>query len=413
MKRLPRGPSWRGPLGAAAALALLGGVGCSTAALFGLLLPPRQAFDLRRAPAPPDYADPGAWAARPESADRADLAPERPGEQDRQATAPIDVFFVHPTTFYRASGWNQRLDDVEVNTLTDQLILAGQASAFNGCCRVYAPHYRQATLGAYFVDAARAAPAFRLAYRDVRAAFDYYLEHLNQGRPFILASHSQGSMHGLRLLEELAGTPARERLVAAYLIGYGVPLDKFETSLRAVPPCRGEADTGCVVAWDTYVDRAPLPERIGTLHWYGARLRTLERDGAARPSLCVNPFTWLQDGGPASAAPHSGALLPVPDEPLPSLPAFVLGASIARYRISRLGAPRQEVPSARCQESRLLVPRVADPTLAAQEIDGSYHNIDYALFYADIRHNAQVRARAFLARHPAAGPTQAAVSPVR
>ena len=62
--------------------------------------------------------------------------------------------------------------------------------------------------------------AFELAYSDVLRAFDYYLAHENHGRPFILASHSQGSLHALRLIQErLAGKPLQKQLVAAYLIG--------------------------------------------------------------------------------------------------------------------------------------------------------------------------------------------------
>ena len=41
-----------------------------------------------------------------------------------------------------------------------------------------------------------------VAYADVKRAFDYYLENYNNGRPIIIAGHSQGSGHGMRILKE-------------------------------------------------------------------------------------------------------------------------------------------------------------------------------------------------------------------
>ena len=53
---------------------------------------------------------------------------------------------------------------------------------------------------------------------DVKAAFQYYLEHYNNGRPIIIASHSQGTTHAKRLLKEFFdGTALQHQLVAAYL----------------------------------------------------------------------------------------------------------------------------------------------------------------------------------------------------
>ena len=55
---------------------------------------------------------------------------------------------------------------------------------------------------------------------DVYAALDYYFEHYNQGRPFILASHYQGSMMLKIALRDYFREHADylERMVAAYVI---------------------------------------------------------------------------------------------------------------------------------------------------------------------------------------------------
>ena len=69
-------------------------------------------------------------------------------------------------------------------------------------CRMYAPYYRQAVLADYDLPIKEAEPYFNLAYKDVRAAFVYYMQHENNGRPFVLAGFSQGAEMCLRLLKE-------------------------------------------------------------------------------------------------------------------------------------------------------------------------------------------------------------------
>ena len=69
------------------------------------------------------------------------------------------------------------------------------------------------------------------AYEDVRDAFRAYIETLNRGRPFYIASHSQGSMLTPRLLaEEVAGSPLMDQLVGAYLVGMTVPLEQVSNN---------------------------------------------------------------------------------------------------------------------------------------------------------------------------------------
>ena len=155
------------------------------------------------------------------------------------ARAPVDVFYVHPTS-YLGSAWNGPVDDPALNAQTDELSTLIQASAFNGCCAVYGPRYRQAQGIAFVRPGPDAAAAIELAYGDVRAAFRFFLERHSRGRPFILAGHSQGSVLAARLLEqEIAGSALAERLVAAYLIGAPIP----RRARAGVPACAApEAD---------------------------------------------------------------------------------------------------------------------------------------------------------------------------
>ena len=81
-----------------------------------------------------------------------------------------------------------------------------QASVFNRSCRVYAPRYRQAIVRVFKEESKDGKKALDLAYRDVKRAFQYYLDHYNQNRDFIIASHSQGTLHCTRLLKEMIDT---------------------------------------------------------------------------------------------------------------------------------------------------------------------------------------------------------------
>ena len=151
--------------GGAIILALLIGAGYTYRAdlmLLGLIfVVPNHAFADVPSPTPPDYANPTHWAALPDRDDLADTVVV--GATDLHATAPVDVFFVHPTTSVSADAWNQSLDDTTTNETTDRMVMQGHASVFNACCIIYAPRYRQATLAAFFAEGDSGPQALDLA----------------------------------------------------------------------------------------------------------------------------------------------------------------------------------------------------------------------------------------------------------
>ena len=124
---------------------------------------PDHDFAERPPPAPPDYGNPSHWAALPEREDLADTVIA--GGIDGQTGSAVDVFFVHPTTFLTGEAWNQSIDDGATNRLTDDTVMLGQASVFNGCCRVFAPRYRQATLTAFSEESESGTHALSLGFR--------------------------------------------------------------------------------------------------------------------------------------------------------------------------------------------------------------------------------------------------------
>ena len=193
--------------------------GCSVGEL---LRRPSAPFDLAQTPPAPDYNRPEAWLAFPGRNGLERSTPPGLTPVD-EADAPADVFFIHPTTFLDNAVWNAPWDAPDDVARLNPAVLLNQVSAFNGCCRLHAPRYRQATLAGL----SDSPPAVALAYADVSAAFRVFIARHNNGRPFIIASHSQGTAHAIRLLqEEILATPLQDRLVAAYLIGGYVP-DNF------------------------------------------------------------------------------------------------------------------------------------------------------------------------------------------
>ena len=341
---------------------------------WGLLQKPPASFDATPVPPAPDYANPRAWLALPGR-----NGPERSTPPGMTAIdergAPADVFFVHPTTFKGNPVWNARYDAPHDAAPLDAPVLLGQVSVFNGCCRMYAPHYRQATLAGLKVPA-----AMDVAYADVAAAFRYYIAHLNHGRPFIIASHSQGTAHAIRLIQqEILATALQRRLIAAYLIGGYVP-DTFPE--LGLPVCDTARQTGCVLSWNASETGRTGARMIADnrAYWWRGRHVT---DGPSR-AVCVNPLTWRREGtAPEAANPGS---LPFPAAPfgtkakaLPPLASAVTGAA--------------------CHDDLLdvHVPWSAGSGFVDKlsVIFGSYHLNDYGLFYGAMRRNAAERTDAW------------------
>jgi hypothetical protein len=243
--------------------------------------------------APIDYSQINNWAAHPWKKDPADSIPA-PLKKNYTTDTSIDIFFIHPTTYTAAEkpfGWNAVIDDSALNKKTDESTILYQASIFNEAGRVFAPRYRQAHLSAYYThDTATALAAFDKAYEDVKAAFEYYLQHYNNGRPIIIASHSQGTTHAKRLLKEFFdGKPLQHQLVAAYLVGMAVEPDYF----TSIPVCETPDATGCICSWRTFKeDYEPLYVQQETFK-----------------AVVTNPITWSIDKPVASRDSNKGAVL--------------------------------------------------------------------------------------------------------
>ncbi len=343
--------------------------------LMRLALVPTADFVDVPLPAGATYARPDMWVARP------DISVNNPALWTPDGVAPTrrpeaSVFFVHPTSFLERSAWNAPLDDEESQRRA-RLFVRHQASVFNGIAAIWAPKYRQATFGAFLTNRDNARRALDFAYRDVLAAYEVFLAQAPADRPIILAAHSQGSLHLMRLLQErLRGAPEANRIVAAYLIGWPIST-RADLPALPLPACERPDQARCLVSWQSFsepADTSQVTEVFDASQGPGGVPR------AGSPIVCTNPLTGAA-GGAAPREANLGTLVPNDD------------FSRAEYR-------RGAIP-ARCDQRGFLLigDNEALPDLGPHALPGNnYHVYDYALFWGNARADAERRLAAYRRR---------------
>ena len=284
-------------------------------------------------------------------------------EKPAQVTKAVDVFYIYPTV----TGFR---DPVQICDITDPELVSGakmvrqlQTSVFDESCNVYMPYYRQISMpnpGSSYPDIIDYISRF-----DATDALDYFLNHLNEGRPFILAGHSQGAATLIALLENyMTKHPeALKRMVAAYPIGFAVTNDFLaRTGFKFA---EGATDTGVIVSWNTEGNANK-----------GAKNVTLAPGG-----ISINPINWKRDDTYASVKENLGSLDVEGNLVTP-------GMADARVDVDR-GA--------------VIVTTIEKPELYAIPADAaalfgpeSYHLHDYGFFYNNFKQNVADRVAAFL-----------------
>ncbi len=243
-----------------------------------------------------DFSELKNWAAHPQKKDASDSVPKSL-IKEYKGDSLVDIFFIHPTTYTNKEkefGLNADINDLALNTKTDYSTILYQASVFNAIGNVYAPRYRQAHYGNYFPknfeDSTNAVNAFEIAYEDVKAAFEYFLKNFNNGKPIVIASHSQGTTHAKRLIKEFFdGKPLQEKLIVAYLVGMPVEWNWFNN----IKPCSKPNSIGCFTSWRTLKED------------YKPNYVLEEKDSM----IVTNPITWDIDLPIATRKENPGSIL--------------------------------------------------------------------------------------------------------
>jgi hypothetical protein len=339
-----------------------------------LALVPTTQFAAPPALATNAYADPAMWFSRPGKANDPSRWLPQGFSGDEGEVPPFAVFFVHPTSYLDRSHWNAPLDDPD-SQWRARLFVQGLASAFGQAAQVWAPRYRQATFGAFLADTPEAHRASDAAFHDVDQAFTEFLAQVPPDMPIVLAGHSQGAMHVLRLLQErVAGTPLQARIAAAYPVGWAISRE-HDLTAYGLPECAAPEQGGCLAAWSSFAEPAEADD------WLELYRKSPGLDGKLRgesPIVCTNPLTG-RAGGAAPASANRGTLVP--------------DAALSNGILTAGTVP------ARCDARGLLLIG-PPPALGPYVLPGNnYHVYDIPLFWANLRVDVANRVRAWAKTH--------------
>ena len=274
-----------------------------------------------------------------------------------------DLFLIAPTVDMN-DEFNMSLDDKE--TMGNFLgALNMERGIYEDSTRMFAPYYRQGAMKIYSLNESEREPYLGLAYEDVSAAFKWYLENENNGRPIVLAGFSQGADMCYRLLKEyFTDRSLRDKLIAVYAIGWQIT----ETEISAYPQmiaATGETDTGVIVTFD-----CESPDVTDTFI-----------NPAGRCGACINPLTWTTDSEPASKNLNPGACFTDYSGDIVSEVPELCGCYIDLTRgvLKVTDISKEDYPA--------YVPGLPD---------GGYHVYDYQFFFRALQINVDKRVNAYM-----------------
>ena len=294
----------------------------------------------------PNYSDKDSWAVLPENIPD-EISIFNIDENKKEA----DVFYIYPTLIDSKNQreWNSDIWNEDIRNDVINRPVKYQASAWLDAGNLYVPYYRQAHIRVFNdkfrVDGDK---ALNLAYNDIKEAFTYYLENFNNDKPFIIASHSQGTVHAKRLIAEfIDGKELQKKLIAAYLVGIKV----FEDEFKNIKPMNSANETGGFVTWNTFKFNK-YPRKDNYENWF-------------KGGVTTNPITW-DDSKETKKDLHKGLLYR-------DLKIFSQNIDIKLID----GIVWSTVPNV---PGKILLQTVR-----------SYHFADINLFWEDIRENAKLR----------------------
>ncbi len=291
-----------------------------------------------------------------------------------EITKDVDTFFVYPTEYMAENEGDPDfapLDNAEMleGVKTNYPVLA---SVYEDSTNVFMPYYRQAGM-MYAAKEAKKSGDPRTAfatvpYADITAALDYYFENYNNGRPFIIAGHSQGSaIVSLVLKDYFKEHPDYyERMIAAYVIGFSITKDYLAENPH-LKFATGESDTGVIISWNTEGPRNVEQNASNAVLLPNA--------------ISINPLNWKLDETYAPASENLGSR--------------VLNEKTGEYEIKDIGADAKVV----LERGSVLTNADTEPVGGDTFGPQSYHNGDYALFYNNIRENVAKRIAAYQEQH--------------
>jgi hypothetical protein len=342
---------------------------------------------------PLDYSDPRLWLCRPgNDPDECDINQDatelladgsRKLVKHQKAEDPkFDCFYVYPTVKLTSEGPMTDFSDVSITL--DPLL--NQAARFNRICRVYAPLYRQNGV----VPGAGGAPTmgstgFDLGLQDVRDAFKYYVEHLSQGRKFVLMGHSQGTgMLTSTIAMDVDPKPElREQMLSALLLGGGVLVPEGKAvggTFKNIPICEQPGQTGCALTYVSYSQEVP-PTSMST---FGRSTTEGQVVACTEPAALAGRAGAKYRGSYAARTHVNPGLAPDGIEMLPTdvtTPYFVFREVLRGQCQNKNGASYLEISLDRPADDKRPLPPYRKPAIEAAL---GLHLVDYTVELDDL-----------------------------
>ena len=286
---------------------------------------------LTAVPAAPDYADTTQWYVS-------------------FRNAPVDIFYITSTetgdytvcdtVCHYADTYNDSIRQF----LTGEMV--GVDQILCGNFNFYSPYYRQCTLQSFTSDSLMN-NRIPLSMNDVKESFTHYLEHLNNGRPFILAGFSQGAIAVIDLLKGM-DSATYSRMVAAYVVGWKVTDDDLAQT-HNIRPAHDSIDIGVTICYNSVRNNTCAIPMLS--------------DGNR---IAINPVNWHTDATPAKlVSPIS------PDTVTVTLDTHTLLLNVSGY-----------------SHKDYVIPLIGR--------DGNYHSLEISLYRDCLRRNVAQRAGRYL-----------------
>lgn len=296
-----------------------------------------------------------------------------------EITKEVDVFYLYPSAWAKVNANDPIVCEIDNPVMLQQSKLAfdRQATAFETSANIFAPYYRQddaaSTLAMDVEEQQDIVKGIPLT--DANAAFEYYIEHYNNGRPFILASHSQGSNVMIDILQDYMKEhpDVYKRMVAAYVLGYSIT-DEYLAENPELKFATGSGDTGVIISYNT---QAPTIEGV---------------DGVVLPTArVINPISWTTAETVAPASDNLGSLQLNADG------SVVKNADGTPVKVMNFADAQVD------NTKNVLICSTVDVDKYAPGGGlfgrGVFHSFDFPFYYFNIRANAEERVANYLKEH--------------
>ncbi len=222
-------------------------------------------------PQAPDYSNPTFWYT----------------EKNDKTGKNADVFYIvstWETDWKTDSGETVHYADVYNKKHRDDMTkeISGVAAYMGKDNNFYSPFYRHITIEGWATrDENIINNRFKIAFEDVRNAFETFLKNRPKNRPFVLAGFSQGGKAVVELLK-IMPKDVYQQMVAAYVLGYKVTPDDTLTSTN-IKAAQGPDDIGVTICYNSVSD-----------------VKYIQPVVAAPCAFCINPVNWRTDDVPAT-----------------------------------------------------------------------------------------------------------------